>query len=344
MIAVLGAGNGGIAISTYLEEKGIKTTVWNRTEDRIKNIEDNNNIVEVTKVEENSVNNIRITKLTNDIESAICNAKYIFVVTPGNAHIDIAKIVAPFIREDQVFILMPGRTYGSLVFSEKIKELRGFCPTCIETQTILHACRINKNKLYIHGLKAKVLYSHFDKLEKEHIDYIQSIIPEFVYEEDYFKVTLNNIGALLHPIPTILNLARIESGSKFKYYTEGFSPTVVKYIENVDAERKIVCEKIGCQYISLLTWLNREYGSSGASVYESINEIEAYKNIASPDTIEHRYIYDDISTGLVPIYYTGKEFGIELKYIKAVIDFASLLMDYDFINLGRRFNKEMLCK
>ncbi|GAA0780859.1 NAD/NADP octopine/nopaline dehydrogenase family protein [Hathewaya limosa] len=344
MIAVLGAGNGGIALSTYLEEKNIKTVVWNRSEERIKSILKYKNVIEIHNMKKNTVKNIQIEDVTLNVEQALLNAKYVFIVTPGNAHKEIAKTIAPFVRKDQIIILMPGRTYGSIVFSDEIKKIRGFYPKCIETQTILHACRINENKLYIHGLKSKVLYSSFEEISQDDIKYINNIIPEFIYEKDYYKITLNNIGALLHPIPTLLNAARIESNSRFKYYTEGLTPTVVKYIENVDKERKMVCDEIGCEYISLLEWLNKEYDSHGNSVYESINKIEAYKNIGCPNTLNHRYIYDDINTGLVPIYYTGKAFGIELKYIKTFIDFASLLMGYDFMNSGRGFSKEMLRK
>src|SRR3712207_2678989 len=87
---------------------------------------------------------------------------------------EIAKTIAPFVRKDQIIILMPGRTYGSIVFSDEIKKIRGFYPKCIETQTILHACRINENKLYIHGLKSKVLYSSFEEISQDDIKYINN--------------------------------------------------------------------------------------------------------------------------------------------------------------------------
>lgn len=344
MVVVLGAGNGGVAISTYLEQKGIETILWNRTEERLNPIRKNNNIIKVRSVNDNEYSDVKITEITTDLQCALSKGKYVFIVTPGNAHKDIARVSAPFLTKEHVIILMPGRTYGSIVFSEEINRQRGFYPKCIEAQTILHACRINGNVLGVHGLKTKVLYSSFDKIDDREKNYLKDIIPEFEYDEDYFKITLNNIGALLHPIPTILNAARIESGSSFKYYSEGLTPTVTEYIQKVDEERKSICDAVGCQYISLIEWLNKEYGSNSDSIYNCIKEIEAYKNINAPNTLNHRYIYDDICTGLVPIYNTGKAYGIEAKTIKTFIEFASILMKYDFMKFGREFNKEMLIK
>lgn len=341
MVTVIGAGNGGVSIACYLEERGFKTTIWNRSIDRLEKILENDNTICIKDNVTKNDKKIKISNVTNNLEEAICNNKYIIIVTPGIAHREIAKNISKYLTEEHVIILMPGRTYSCIEFMEIIKSNIQISPICIETQTILHACRSNGNNLEIFGVKSKVLYSANQLIGEEIINSLKELLPDFQYVENYFDVTLNNIGALLHPIPTILNAARIESGVRFKYYSEGITPVVADYIQRIDDEREKVCNKIGCYFISLMDWLKKEYGATGNSVYECINTIDAYKNIDAPNTLNHRYIFDDINTGLVPLYYTGKSLDIDMNSTKSFVEFASILMQYNFWENGRKVNREM---
>lgn len=341
MITVIGSGNGGISMACYLEKRGYKTTLWNRSSERLEEIIKNDNKIIVNDNILKCERSIRISTVTTDLQLAMQDSKYIIIITPGLAHKDIAKQLAKYLTKDNIVILMPGRTFSCIEFMEELGDNLDNVPTCIETQTILHACRSNGNKLELYGKKASVAYSSYIQLNYSIIEEIKDILPDFHYVNNYFDVTLNNIGALLHPIPTILNSARIEASVDFKYYAEGITPTIAGYISKVDLEREQVCKKIGCNYISAIEWLKKEYGANGENLFECISSVEAYKNIAAPKTLKHRYIYDDINTGLVPLYSTGKMLGLEMNATKAFIDFASIFTDYDFLKNGRKAKKEM---
>jgi len=334
MIAILGGGTGGISLATYFQEKGIDVTVWNRTHSKIKKIIDEDNKILVKDYESKKEKEIEIKKLTSDLKDTIQNNKIFFIITPGTAHKDIGRKIKEYINEDKVVILNPGRTYGCKAFEEGLGSKKNLV-RCYETQTLLHACRKTNNILEVFGTKNEILYSSLEEKNEKDITKLEKIFPEMKYIDDYYTVTLNNIGAMFHPIPSILNISRIENQEKFNHYSQGISPIIANYIENVDEERKELCEKLGADFISVSDWLKREYNTFGDNLYENLKTNEAYYPIGGPDSIDHRYIYDDILTGLVPLYKTGKKNDVEMKYTERFLKFSSLVMDYDFINNGR---------
>lgn len=335
MITILGAGNGGLAIASYLLSKKYYFILWNRSHKRLETIIKNKNNLKIID-NHGSVSKMNIPSISFNLEESIRKSKIILIITPGIAHKELAEKTAPFLSSDHIVILMPGRTLGSTLFKKTVNKLANTSIECFETQTILHTCRAEKDKLYLYAKKPIVSYSSEKIANKENINLVNSIFSEFVYVDNYYSVTLNNIGAMLHPIPTLLNSGRIEMKQSFKYYTEGLSPSIAKFIERVDKERKELCNRIKCEYISVTSWLKNQYGSKSNNLYQAIREVRAYKDILAPTTLDHRYIYDDICTGLVPIFYLGKKYGLKMYNTKSFIDFASAFFNTDFLQNGRK--------
>ncbi|MEA1974229.1 MAG: NAD/NADP octopine/nopaline dehydrogenase family protein [Bacillota bacterium] len=343
MISIFGAGNGGLALSTYLIEKKYDVTLWNRSTERIKSIINNDNSINVFDYLGND-RSIKIRKITQDLELAVKSSKILIIITPGFAHRELADKMSKYLTEDQIIILMPGRTLGSYVFKDKVKMNTGLDIECFESQTILHTCRAVDNNLTIYAKKPLVTFSTNNLINKKNIELVNDIFPEFKYEENYYSVTLNNIGAILHPIPTILNTGRVDGKVKFKHYHDGITPKIAKYLSVIDNERKLVCESVNCKYTSVLSWLKTTYKVTSDDLHEAIKEVKAYENIYAPNTLNHRYIYDDLITGLVPIYNIGKSNCVEMPNTEAFIRFASNFMEEDFFERGRKTNQISNCQ
>lgn len=334
MVAILGGGSGGIALAVYFQDRNVDVTVWNRTYSRIEKIIQEDNNVFVKDYKNKLEKNIRINKLTSDLEDTIRNNKIFFVVTPGKAHGQIARRIRKFIDEEKIIILIPGRTYGSITFNKQLGEKKGLV-SCYETQTLLHASRVKGNILEIFGIKTKIIFTSLDDGKEQDISELNELFPEMEYTEDYYSVTLNNIGAMFHPVPSILNISRIENEESYNHYQQGISPSIAHYIEKMDAERKLICEELGAKFISASGWLKMEYNTLGDDLYENLKNNESYYHIKGPNSIDHRYIFDDIMTGLVPIYKTALKHDIKVEYMKSFLKFASLLIQYDFVKNGR---------
>jgi opine dehydrogenase len=103
----------------------------------------------------------------------------------------------------------------------------------------------------------------------------------------------------------------------------------------MDAERISVSREFVSQSVSLLEWLRSTYDAEGTTLSECIRSIDAYDDVGSPSSLNHRYVLEDVPTGLVPISYFGRIAEIETPAIDAVINMACQLYDYDFWSSGR---------
>lgn len=337
MIAVLGAGNGGLALTAHLLKGGHDVVLWNRSSHRLREALGEQNTLQIRDFSNASEWQIRIPKITYSLEEATKSAKLIFIVTPGTAHQELSGLLVPHLTGDQAIILMPGRTFGSRSFFEEYARYDLREMSCFEAQSILMTCRVFNRVLEIYAKKNEILFSSAKPAPAKHIRLVQEILPDFKWETNFHTVTLNNIGAMLHPLPTLLNAARIEAGEKFYFYSQGISPAIAGLIEKLDQERRLVCEALGAEFIGVKSWLNREYGSVGNTLFESLTNTTAYQTIPAPTTIQHRYLIDDTLTGLVPLYSAGQAKGIDMPLTKNVIDLVSSLLNRNLSEDGRKF-------
>ena len=112
--AVLGAGHGGLAMAGHLALMGFEVNLYNRSEERLWGIK----ATGVIKLDGEIEGDGRVALATTNIEEAIKDVDMIMVVVPANAHAFMAETCAPFLRDGQIVILHPGRTFGALEFKQ----------------------------------------------------------------------------------------------------------------------------------------------------------------------------------------------------------------------------------
>ncbi len=342
-VCVCGAGHQGISMAAHLSLSGIEVTLWNRSQ---------KNISEIIKTREIKCDGVingvaKIQKVSTSIGEVVSD--FVMVSTPSNAHKDIAKALAPYVHKDMIVILNPGRTFGAVDFAETliscgVKEL----PHIAETQTIVYTCRkSSQNKATIYTLKNDV---EIASIRKDDLGLIMGSLPTFL--QPCFKpvdsvayTSLSNVGMVLHCAPVLMNIGWIESEKvDFKYYYDGISPYVSRFIEKIDSERLKVSSALGFSVESCKDWMKRSYNIKGENLYECIGNNEHYKEIDAPPTMDCRYIFEDIPNGLVPIEHIGRELGVQTPTITTIIDLANSVYDLDFRKLGRTFSGEALYK
>lgn len=330
-ITVMGAGNSGLAMAAYLSYFGHEISLWNRSLNTIQNLI-TNKIINMHGIIEACVD---IKKITIDICEALENSELILITTPANSHRDLARLLAKNMKNNIPIILNPGRTFGALNFHEEfIRENKLFEPIVAETQTIIYTCRKdNERNVTIYSLKSEVKIA---TLKKSNMKFVMEKLPDCI--RDYYKpvdsfleTSLGNVGMVLHCVPFMLNTGWTECDStEYKYYYDGITPTIGKFIEHIDIERIEVAKKLGLELETTLQWMEKEYGVHGNSLYECIKNNEAYKEIDAPRTIHHRYIFEDVPNGLVPVEQLGRHLEVQTTYISLAIDLANALMETDF--------------
>ena len=337
-ITIIGAGNGGLAIASHLALKGHTVNLYSIFKEELEPIISKGGI-ELEGVEEGFA---LLNEVTNNIKIALDDAELIMIVTPANAHAKIARDCAPYLKDNQVVILNPGRTGGALEFDKVLKEgkIRNK-PIIGEAQTLIYACRkISSTKVVIYGVKKSLSVASFPAKNIERlIKVLNKAYPQFVPAVNVLETSLNNIGAIFHPAPTILNSARIESGEKFDYYHEGITPVVATVLENIDRERLEVAKALKVKVQSAIDFLKESYGVEADSLYQAIQNNTAYKGVKAPTKINIRYLTEDIPMSLVPIASIGNQLGVPTPNIDSIIKIGSTMLKMDFRELGRTVDK-----
>lgn len=334
--AVIGAGHGGQGIAGYLAIKGHTVNLYHRSINKIKEIKQQGYIDL-----EGTINGRGFLNLVStNIEQVIKNVDIIMVVLPASAHKTVANRIAPFVTSDQYIVLNPGRTGGALEFKSIIARHNPMKNVCIvEAQTLLFACRcIEPGKVKIFSKKEEVKVAALPAIKTNGFIYtIDEVLPEFTPSSSVLETSFNNIGAVLHPIPTILNCGRIENTlGDFQYYIDGITPSVAKIIEQVDSERMDVARALQVDVISLREWLSYTYNAQGDSLCEALQNTKGYWGIQAPSSLNTRYIFEDVPQSLVPISDMGRHLGVYTPTIDSMIHLASILHDTNYYKSGRK--------
>lgn len=336
---VLGAGHGGLAMAGHLAIKEFKVNLFNRKKRRIQSVKER----KVIKVEGAVQGLGRIKLATSNIKKAIQGVDILMVVIPANGHRFIAQKCAPYIKENQIVILNPGRTGGALEFLQTLKEegLEKF-PFLAETQTFLYASRaLGPAHARIFSVKNVVPLATLPAYWIPGVlKVIKRAFPQFVPGDNIWKTSLDNIGAIFHPALTILNAAWIEeTHGNFEYYIQGASKSVTEILESLDRERLEVAAALGMKAMSARDWLYTAYSATGENLHEAIQDNPGYEGIRAPDRLHHRYIDEDVPMSLVPIASIGEMLKVKTPTIKSIIHLASKMRGVDFWEKGRTVKK-----
>jgi opine dehydrogenase len=332
-VAVIGAGNGGQALAGYLSVKGVSVNLFNRSEKRIKSLKKNGGIQLGGRFTEGA----DLDCITTNIEEALDSVDLVMVVVPAQAHRYVAKICAPHLSDGQVMVLNPGRTGGALEVKNTLAECGAGEKVCVaEAQTFLFVSRVVGSEARITGIKNVVPVAALPSSDTEKVMHmLKKIHTSFTEAENVLETGLSNMGAVFHPSTMIFNIGRIESEGDFSYYFEGITPQVAHFLEKLDRERRKVAHALGVRTCAAREWLKEVYNSCGGSLYGRIQDNGKYKGVAAPTTVEHRYIFEDIPTGLVPIASLGNCLGVRTPVINSVIDIATQFYGIDFRKTGR---------
>jgi opine dehydrogenase len=332
---VLGAGHGGLAMAGHLGIMGFKVNLYNRGRRKIRPVSHRNGI----RVEGEIQGFGKIEHVSNNIQECIEDADILMVSVPAVGHRYIAQNCAPYIRENQIVVLNPGRTGGALEFFNTLKEegLKEF-PFIAEAQTFIYASRaIGPAHARIFSIKNSVPLATLPAYWIPGVlKVIHRAFPQFVPGDNVFKTSFDNIGAVFHPALTILNAGWIEeTHGDFEYYVQGASPSISKVLEYLDKERLEVAAALGIKAMSAKNWLYTAYSATGKNLYEAIHDNPGYLGITAPDRLHHRYIDEDVPMSLVPLASVGDMLKVDTPTIKSLIRLASIMRGKDFWVEGR---------
>ena len=350
LVAILGGGNGGHAVAANLTLTGFKVNFFELPR-FAKSLE---KVLRTKEIRIDGVSVDGVAKLnlaTTDIQQAIKEAEVIFVITPAFGHKPIAELCAPFVRNGQIIVLMPG-SGGSLEFinifkQKKVKKEITFAESC----TLPHGARLKGPGHVSVLLNAVMLPTGVfpSKKTAETIPRLTRYYPVIHPARDVLEAAINNPNPIVHPVATLLSAARIEhSRGEFYLYAEGMTPAVARAYESLNQERLSICKALGyrlyhwdnlefknyslgeteeeCRYRILNTSMDAAFGKDG---------IDAGIKMKGPGHLKDRYVTEDVPYGMVLLSTLGDLLGVPTPTHDAVIQLASIINRTDYWKTGR---------
>ncbi len=338
---VIGAGNGGKAMAAYLALLGKKVLLFNRTYMHVEVIAERKGIDLINPGGLEGFGKMEM--VTDNIAELLEGSQVIMVVTPSTAHKDIATAATPYLRDDHIVILHPGRTGGALEFAETLRQ--NGCktsPIISEAETFIFASRSEGPSLArIFRIKESVPLAALPaNRTQEVLDAIHTAFPHYINGGNILMTGLNNMGAVFHPALAMLNAGWIEAThGNFEFYVDGVTPSVAKVLEVIDRERVTVASALGLRARTGLEWLELAYNATGENLYEAMHNQTGYYGIKAPATLNHRYIFEEIPMSLVPIASFGERYGVSVNGIRSIISLGCFLHNTDFWRKGRTIER-----
>jgi opine dehydrogenase len=146
------------------------------------------------------------------------------------------------------------------------------------------------------------------------------------------ETALYNPNILLHPVGVIFNLGRIEySKGEFWMYKEGFTPSVVKILRALEAERIALPHALDVEPMSFEEYYQWRYQKPWSDF--------AAVSSKGPFSAKTRYITEDIPIGMVLWASLGEMLSIPTPTARALIHISSVIHDTDYWQGGRTVEK-----
>lgn len=327
--AVLGGGNTGQAIASYLSLNGENVKLYTTKKERAKRISDNG--LEIYGVYSGKVD----FEASTSMDQVVKGSEFIIISTTADGHKSILNELKPLLENNQTIVFIPGY-WGALEAAQILGEdVASKNLTVAETSAQPFISKADDNgKVNVPKIKNNVQVSTLasSKGQPELPSYFLKRFPHLVEARNVFETSLNNSNVVVHVPIALFNGSRIDSSAPFEFYPDGVSPLTVRYVEKLDEERRKIAEVFDIETKDILSILNEFYDANYTDLYQALPGL--FPTGAGPTTVKHRYFTEDIPFGLVAISEIGKKANVDIPYTDSIINTTSLFSDSDYRKTG----------
>jgi opine dehydrogenase len=342
-VTIIGAGIGGLYLVAELGIAGFKLRLHDVDDARLSGIRARGGV----DVESERDGFAAVDRATTDLSSAVDGADVIIVVTGGNTQAAVARSLAPLLQDGQVILLIQGNTGGSLIVHRALKDAG--CRVEIdvaEMDNYPYSCwRLSPSRIRPIVRKRWLQIATFPGNRiGEVFPHLSPLFPEAVAAPNALYTGFTNANAMLHVANCVANAGRIESGDSYKFYAEGVTPAVARLYEAINAERVAVAAALGASVPTLADWFDRVYGVREATLVETCQRLTynsdgPYQATGTPKSLEHKFITEDVPTGLIPMSALGRAAGVRTPAIDALVETVRNMSGKDFAAEARTLER-----
>ena len=336
-VAILGAGNGGLAATVDLTIRGFSVSLWSRRIETLLPIQTRGGI-EYSGVFGEGL--IEPTLVTDDLGEVLIEAELVIIMLPTSAHFEIGQSLAPLITKEQTLFLAPGHTLTILPAALHAGGV--ISPEFCEVGTLPYICRRDENaSVSISKCSDYLPFAAFpvNRVDKM-FSLVQQVFPKIHAMASPLVTVFTYMNAIHHPPATICNAGRIENtDGNFCHYFEGISPSVGRLIDYLDSERRKVAMALEVETKTFVEHFHQmgyttDEARNTRLAYEAFHQSIPDRFIKAPKSLDHRFLDEDIPYGLVLLSELGRLAGIKTPSIDAMIHLAEVCTGKPYRNEG----------
>lgn len=330
-ITVIGGGSTGHAAAAHLTGKGFAVTLCDN--ENFKKELDAVNAEGGVMLRGRAGRGIYpLACVTHDFKQAVESAELIFICVPAARHREIAERIAPYMKEEQSVLILPGNL-GSFIFRDVFQENK--VPESVilaEMEGNLCPCRLTAPAEVTVGLpiRAKKIAALPGNRTAEFIERNEGVL-DFIPNKNVLEGALLSDNYVLHIGTTLLASSTIDSmGEDFILFQHGLTDYAVQCTEAIRQER-----------IRLLAAFGLEERDSATEFFEELRdwknhpEYAVFRTLKGPDSLHHRYIEEDAVACASMALSCAERLNIEMPVLKSVITLASAVNGKDYYGEGR---------
>lgn len=329
-ITVIGGSSTGHAAAAIYSDKGFEVTLYDSPAygEALSKVRELGSIQLRGKVRMIAP----IAHVTTDPAEAVKDAELIAVHVMSSRHEEVARAIAPYVRDGQHILIVPGNL-GAFVFRRVFDELGVTAAvTLTDQEGNLCPCRLTGDAEVTVGmaLKPKRIASLPSSDTARVIEALEGVW-DFKPNKNIFECTLNANNVVMHIGTSVLATARIEDmGDDFILFQHGFTPASVRVGHLIREERLRVLNALGV-----------EEHANPLGMYDKVThpdehpEIGVFRTLAGPNCVKHRYLTEDCGCGAALLLSFAKRLGMELPVLKAFVDVAGIITEEDYMADGR---------
>ena len=338
-VAVLGAGNGGLASAFDFAQHGHEVSLFAHTEfgTNLGPIEQAGGITATGDLEGFAP----IRYAGNDAGEAMAGAELVVIVGPAYSTEALAADAAPHLVDGMAVLVCPGSCGGAIAFKHTAGLALDDERIIVgETHTLPYAVRVTDLGVINVFLKLKtdVFLAALPRAGTDRLyDLVKDVWPAVEKAESVMQTSLQNGNPVIHPAVTLLNAGLLErTGGGFLFYEEGVTEGVGRLIEAVDNERLAIAAALGATVFSEPEMGVRQGYMLEHNYSTGYSTAPGFLGIQAQSQLDHRYLTEDVGYSLIFLTDLAARLGVPTPVMDSVVTIASVVLGRDFRAEGTR--------